>query len=494
MVPTPIAPEMPVVENISQAPIVALAANTDYKAPLRETEASSTQPTSHTVNTNIASEVQVQQEPTATNHEQTYSQAIWQSIGRVAQTAASWLPVPQSVTTPVCAAAAVAAQGVRAIVSVLRVSPTAAIVPNNENNPVNDEIQKMLANRAQQPTTPAEKNIEAGELSGGIMQDNSPAITFPDQVEMVPTARTAMPDASNAVTIAPSSSRVNTNKDVAVTPSAALTKNAAPRKAEKSTAMPPIQPAVIPAGNISWPATIPVVEPSKEQTKTPEDFENFVARTDRAERGLHQSPVAALAKMAARLAAKKAREAAENKEPEFVYAWQNPDGDSENQKEAQSTSAMPTGPGQKPPADDEEEDTQKDENAENDVPNDKGISNITDATKYNQQFKVRQAENAGKIKIDFHADKISHIFRDIEGHLLDTPANRKALLDMASDPNNYFANADLNAGNLWCEKILPDGTQLWAQVRDGQIRNGGLNLIPKIWNPATGLSRNLIIK
>jgi len=98
--------------------------------------------------------------------------------------------------------------------------------------------------------------------------------------------------------------------------------------------------------------------------------------------------------------------------------------------------------------------------------------------------------DAKKLSFDIRKDKIPHIFEDRPGHLSDTPANRNLLLDLASDPKNYFAKPDIY-GNIWCEKILADGTQVWAQVFNGQIKNGGLNLTPKLWNPKTGLSKNI---
>jgi hypothetical protein len=96
-------------------------------------------------------------------------------------------------------------------------------------------------------------------------------------------------------------------------------------------------------------------------------------------------------------------------------------------------------------------------------------------------------------KIDFFKNNIKHIFRDAEGHLQDTPANRQKILEMANDQQNYFPELDAR-GNLWCAKTLDDGSQLWASIRNGQIRNAGLNPIPISWNNITGLCENIIKK
>lgn len=82
--------------------------------------------------------------------------------------------------------------------------------------------------------------------------------------------------------------------------------------------------------------------------------------------------------------------------------------------------------------------------------------------------------------------QLKHIFTEEEGHLPDTPENRKLLEDLANDrgaisgPDKY--------GNTWSKKELPNGTQVWTSVRNGIIQNGGLNTSPKAYNPQTGLS------
>lgn len=82
-------------------------------------------------------------------------------------------------------------------------------------------------------------------------------------------------------------------------------------------------------------------------------------------------------------------------------------------------------------------------------------------------------------------DNERHIFRNARGHFSDTLENRKLLIDMASKLAN-FLGVD-RFGNEWYAEILPTGQQLWASVRNGFIRNGGINEISKTFNKLTGL-------
>jgi filamentous hemagglutinin len=81
-----------------------------------------------------------------------------------------------------------------------------------------------------------------------------------------------------------------------------------------------------------------------------------------------------------------------------------------------------------------------------------------------------------------------HIFRNAPGHIPDdTPANRQLFIDTASDTVNSLGTD--SRGNDWYAQTLPNGRQVWVQVRGDQIRNAGINDTPRIWNPVTGLSR-----
>lgn len=82
--------------------------------------------------------------------------------------------------------------------------------------------------------------------------------------------------------------------------------------------------------------------------------------------------------------------------------------------------------------------------------------------------------------------RASHIFRNAEGHLFDSPANRKLLTDVGSNPRN-LAGVD-QYGTMWYAEMHPSGGQVWVQVRNGQVTNGGINSVARTFNPRTGLA------
>jgi len=79
---------------------------------------------------------------------------------------------------------------------------------------------------------------------------------------------------------------------------------------------------------------------------------------------------------------------------------------------------------------------------------------------------------------DIVENNAGHIFRDATGHLAeDTTANRALLQEAANNPANYLST-DAN-GVVTYRQTLPDGTQVWAEVYNGQITNGGVNSVPR---------------
>jgi hypothetical protein len=82
--------------------------------------------------------------------------------------------------------------------------------------------------------------------------------------------------------------------------------------------------------------------------------------------------------------------------------------------------------------------------------------------------------------------KLAHIFRDADGHLADTPANRQALERV---PNDSTARLGVDKwGNVWNARTTDEGKQIWVQMRNGRIVNGGMNEAPRAFHSETGLS------
>ena len=90
-------------------------------------------------------------------------------------------------------------------------------------------------------------------------------------------------------------------------------------------------------------------------------------------------------------------------------------------------------------------------------------------------------------KIPNNDSTTGHIFRNAEGHIPDTPENRNLLEDVANNSDNFLGFDKY--GNEWYTQIQKDGTQVWVQARNGKIFEGGVNKIPKNWNPQTGLKK-----
>lgn len=95
-----------------------------------------------------------------------------------------------------------------------------------------------------------------------------------------------------------------------------------------------------------------------------------------------------------------------------------------------------------------------------------------------------------EIKFPENESMLKHIFRPSRGHFpLDSAENREHLLNLVRDKRNFIGICD--RGHEWYVKILENGKQLWAVVRNNIIRNGGINETPRTFNGTTGLSRLL---
>ena len=68
----------------------------------------------------------------------------------------------------------------------------------------------------------------------------------------------------------------------------------------------------------------------------------------------------------------------------------------------------------------------------------------------------------------------------------DTPENRRLLEMLVSNRGNQLGT-DMY-GYEWYAEMLPDGRQVWAKVRSGEIKYGGIRRTPKSFDPKKGLS------
>lgn len=85
--------------------------------------------------------------------------------------------------------------------------------------------------------------------------------------------------------------------------------------------------------------------------------------------------------------------------------------------------------------------------------------------------------------------QVKHIFRDKEGHIKDTPENRKIIAEVGSNKDNYYGRSKW--GNNWHAKINSDGSQTWVESRNGVIINAGINKTPRLYDPATGFKASV---
>lgn len=91
---------------------------------------------------------------------------------------------------------------------------------------------------------------------------------------------------------------------------------------------------------------------------------------------------------------------------------------------------------------------------------------------------VRSA--SGEAALVFRSDT-SHIFRDAIGQFVEDTAANRALIQSAVKPDNLVAEKSLGSSVLRSyQRLLPDGRQIWAEVRNGvEITNGGVNAVPR---------------
>ena len=94
----------------------------------------------------------------------------------------------------------------------------------------------------------------------------------------------------------------------------------------------------------------------------------------------------------------------------------------------------------------------------------------------------------GKIKLPPNDSQLKHIFKERDGHLPDTPENRKLLEELANNKDRYKGKDKY--GNDWNIRLNDDGTQDWVRSQHQVINEGGRNKEPRPWDDETGLFRN----
>ena len=91
--------------------------------------------------------------------------------------------------------------------------------------------------------------------------------------------------------------------------------------------------------------------------------------------------------------------------------------------------------------------------------------------------KLDEALGISTVGFPTQSSQLSHIFRDAPGHLAkDTLANRNLIMDTISRGN--FIMTD-KYGNQIFARMLDNGTEVWAYVRNGVIWDAGLNQVPR---------------
>ena len=68
----------------------------------------------------------------------------------------------------------------------------------------------------------------------------------------------------------------------------------------------------------------------------------------------------------------------------------------------------------------------------------------------------------------------------------DTPEHRQMLEELVSNQANYLGTDSF--GSDWYARLFSDGAQIWAQVRNGEIKYGGIRNHPKPFDAKTGLT------
>ena len=91
-------------------------------------------------------------------------------------------------------------------------------------------------------------------------------------------------------------------------------------------------------------------------------------------------------------------------------------------------------------------------------------------SKRNGKFKLNIQQFA---KMPKQKAQVKHIMASRTGHLVDTPKNRKILVDLTNDKSSFLGIS--KHGNEVYAKTV-NGIQYWAYVRNGIVQDGGANI------------------
>ena len=92
------------------------------------------------------------------------------------------------------------------------------------------------------------------------------------------------------------------------------------------------------------------------------------------------------------------------------------------------------------------------------------------------------------VKFPTNPSQLKHMFANREGHVPDTPANRRLILDTVNNRSNY-RGTDQWGLDSYSQK-LSDGRQVWARVNREVIDDAGINTTERPWDDITGFNRN----
>jgi len=77
-------------------------------------------------------------------------------------------------------------------------------------------------------------------------------------------------------------------------------------------------------------------------------------------------------------------------------------------------------------------------------------------------------------------NRLGHIFKDSSGHFEKDSSENRAFIESATESQDNWIGSNSHGLDIYL-KTMSDGTQAWAEVWGGEIRDGGQNNFPKEW-------------